>query len=189
MATSVISPPLATPISLEELKRHLRIEDDVQDAYLIDLIKAATAYAEAHIRKVLIDRTIRQYVESVDASGDIFLEPFPVSTIINVTGYDAEGFPHVLEAGTLRLDNHDDPAKLCILDNQVAANYANGLEIDMVAGFGDSADAVPRNIARAILLLCAHGYEHRGVEASFALSSSLPPFVNGLLNQTRRVML
>lgn len=64
-----------------------------------------------------------------------------------------------------------------------------GLEVDFVAGFGESGVEVPDALKHAILTLVAHLYESRaGVDAD-AASRSFPPVIGQMIDSWKRVSL
>jgi uncharacterized phiE125 gp8 family phage protein len=60
------------------------------------------------------------------------------------------------------------------------------MEIDYIAGYGETSLDIPSNMVRAIHLIIAHWYEFRGAGIS-ELQQSLPHGIERLLAPTRRV--
>ena len=58
---------------------------------------------------------------------------------------------------------------------------ANGIEIELTAGFGASAADVPAPIAQALLLLVAHWYERRDPIEIGSAAARVPAAVSNLL--------
>ena len=63
---------------------------------------------------------------------------------------------------------------------------ANCIEIDFVAGHGDTPSDVPQPIRQALLLLIAHWYENREPVEIGATATTIPAGVSELLMPYRR---
>ncbi len=91
-------------------------------------------------------------------------------------------------ADAYRLDRSD-PVSLELSPDWPASAAQNGLEIDLVVGFGDLGVDVPDTLKRAILLLVAHWYEFRGAVPPSQQPVSLPPGFDRLVAAYRGVRL
>ena len=189
MTVTIISPPLTQPVTLNQIKQHLRLDHTSDDDYLTELTGAATAHIEAHIGHCLINRTLRQYVDVLPSERTISVKAWPVSEILSITGYDTDGEPDVLPANAYTLKNLNGIAQVEIGNEASFENFINGLEIDFVSGHGDSSLDVPSNIIRAILVLIAHWYEFRGTLPAGDETALIPQGIDKLLAPVRRVRL
>ncbi len=70
MALTLFTPPTAEPVSLEEAKRHLRVDGNDEDVDILGLITAAREQAERHTRRQLLT-----------ATWDLKLDRFPADVI------------------------------------------------------------------------------------------------------------
>lgn len=189
MALSLISPPLAGPISLSEAKAWLRVEHDEDDAIITSLLAACLAHLEAVAGMHLITQTWRQYADELPPSGMIRLETGPVRNIAGVRWYGEDGNPVGMGPDDILLDQVSNPARLCFLVPVRPAQPVNGIEIDIVAGFGDTGNEVPDNLKRALFLLLAHAYEFRGAIPADHQPASEPHGFRTLVAPYRRVSL
>lgn len=187
MPVSILTPPEALPVSLSGIKQFLRIDQDDDDALLTQLAEAATAQVEAQIKQSLINRTVRQYVDCIPGCGSVLLEGWPVREIVKVTGFDESGSETVISADHFRGEIRLDPATISF-SPRLNADHPNGIEIDFVCGYGESAQDVPSNIIHAINRLLAHWYEHRGA-GNTEVAESFPVGIERLLAPVRRVRL
>ncbi|MEH0055865.1 head-tail connector protein [Brucella abortus] len=64
-----------------------------------------------------------------------------------------------------------------------------GIEVDFIAGFGESGVEVPDTLKQAILTLTAHLYESRAGVNADAVQRSFPPIVNQMVDSWRRISL
>lgn len=177
MTTSLIQPPATTPVSLTQAKTHLRCETSAEDDYILDLISTATVFVEQTISRKLITQTWRQYVEKIGCERTIVLEVRPPQSIVEVTAYDEAGTPTVLNVQDYSLNQYTSPPTVTL---NVTASTAM-IELDVVAGFGDTGADVPGTLLRAILVLVGHWYEFRGAIDVAEQPASIPAGFQSLL--------
>jgi len=189
MPIAITTPPGAQPVTLEQIKQHLRLDTNDEDELLNSYCDAATEFIEAHISKFLIERNVRQFVDGISESKELLLEAEPVSEITLVRGYDVNGNPHDFSSDVYRFFQYESPPRLFFDKSNLNLQTANGIEIDMVAGYGESGTDIPQNIIRALLVLIAHWYEHRGTNAAGETYGTIPEGFDKLLAPVRRVSL
>lgn len=162
MTVLLLVPPALEPVSLEEAKAHLRLAGSDDDDYVSALIVAARLQVETAIRRVLIDQTWRIYRDDWPRDGLVDLPIAPVRSITEVVVYDADGEPTTLGPTAWALDAASVPARLKLLGTgPTPGRPLNGIEIDVVAGFGASGVAVPQPLRLAIMTLVARWFENR----------------------------
>jgi uncharacterized phiE125 gp8 family phage protein len=162
MTVLLITPPAVEPVSLADAKAHLRLETTTEDDYVSALIVAARLHVETAIRRVLVDQTWRVYLDAWPRDGVVDLPVGPVRSIASITVYDADGHPSLLSSVAWRLDSASQPARLALLGTgPTPGRVLNGIEIDLVAGFGPSGISVPQPLKLAIMTLVARWYENR----------------------------
>lgn len=189
MVKALVTPPAGLPVSLEALKRHLRIEAAEEDSYLAGLIATAVETVEGRAGVCLLTQTWRLYLDGLPRAGCISLGVRPVQSIDAVTIYDGDGEPTVLSPQSYQLDRHGVPARLRFSPVPQPGQTMNGIEIDVVCGFGDSGVDVPGQLQRAILVLCAHWFERRGAAGETELAALLPDGFDRLIAPWREVLI
>lgn len=163
MTIAELMPPAVEPITLAEVKAHLRLDTDDEDALLAGLARTARCHLEVETGLCLILRTLRLYLDDWPEGRVIQIARGPVQTIETVTVYDALGAPVALNAAGYVLDGEACPARLVLPARRASERAVNGIEIDFSAGFGESGADVPDTLKRALLLHVAAMYELRGV--------------------------
>ena len=153
--------PAVEPVSLDDAKAQLRITHDSEDDLIAGLIHAARDEVEAGTGLALITQSWRLTRDCWPRGGRIALLRNPVRQVLSVTAYDDSGAASLIDPSSYSVDTDARPARLLLGTSPGALRVMNGLEIDFTAGFGDTADAVPDRLKRAILLLVAHWYEFR----------------------------
>jgi uncharacterized phiE125 gp8 family phage protein len=190
MSVFLVTPPAIEPVTLAEAKAHLRLDGDEDDDYLAAMISAARMQVETGIRRVLIDQTWRIARDDWPPAGRLDLAVAPVRSISSVVAWTAAGEPVTIAASAWTLDADSTPARL-----QLAAapppglRAMNGLEIDLVAGYGPSGIAVPQPLRQAIMILVARWYENREGYAYGVVPSSIAGAFEALIAPYRRMRL
>ncbi len=162
MSAILIDPPAIEPVTLAEAKAHLRLTGTDDDDYVAAMITAARIQVESATRRVLVDQTWRIYRDDWPIDGRIELSVAPVKSVAAVTVYDAEGDPTVLAPTGWILDIASQPARLAFTGAiPHPGRPINGIEIDVVAGYGASGLEVPQPLRLAVMTLVARWYEDR----------------------------
>lgn len=165
--------PSLAPMALAEVKAHLRVGHDDDDATIAAYLAAATAHLDGWtgvLGRCLVEQT---WMQEFDAwSRCLRLPLFPVGSITSVKYYDVDGtlqtvsptgnyslFADALGAYVRFTDAFDAPA-LYDEPASVRVSYKAG---DAVVQSQDEStiDGVPVPIKQAIKLLVGHWYENR----------------------------
>lgn len=179
-------PPLAEPVSLVELKAHLRLETADEDALLTDLIATARFHLEAVTGLALVTQGLRLSLDDWPQCKVIHLRRFPVQSVEAVQVYDAAGLPQSVPLSGMLLDGAARPARLLLAEMPAPGQPINGIEIEFTAGFGMAAE-VPPELRRAILLHAAMMYEFRGATPGSMQPAAMPAGYERLISPwTRR---
>lgn len=166
-------PPLAEPVTLADLKAHMRIDLDDEDALLESLIRVARAHLEAVTGTALMRRGLRLILDDWPEGPVIELLRTPVQSIDAIRVYDIDGTPHEVAADGWLLDATARPARLAVRERLRPGQPINGVEIEFTAGFA-SANEIPPELVRAILLHAAYMYEFRGAVSADMQPAAIP---------------
>jgi uncharacterized phiE125 gp8 family phage protein len=188
MNLALISPPAAEPVTLADMKLHLRVSHSSEDALISGLIKAAREELEQATGLALIAQGWRLYLDCWPGRQTVLIHKAPVIALTAVTVYDAAGAPSSPSLSGFVLDRFSRPARIAIPDSVAdPGKKLNGIEIDFTAGFGVTGVDVPDGLKRAIMLLAAHWYEFRGAETFERESAAWPPSFERFVSRYRRV--
>ena len=174
MTYAVITPPSAEPLTLAEVKAHLRLDYGDEDGLLGGLITTAREHLERVTALCVMTQTLRAYRDDWPASGVIHLDRGPVQAIQSVTVFDADGTPSEVSLEDHLLDGISRPARLWLRDPAAPGRPVNGIEIDFSAGFGDSGADVPDTLKRAMLMHVALMFSYRGAVAGNDQPAAIP---------------
>lgn len=152
-------PPLQAPVSLEQVKEHLKIETNAEDSLLNSLILAATEVIEGYLNRSLITQTWQLTYDQPPFESFIELSRAPIQSIEGVTSYDSSNQALLLEAEKYFLNNE----RLILNDGEAWPSNLrchDGLEVVYVAGYGANPEDVPEAIRQAILYQIGAFYEN-----------------------------
>ena len=188
MALVLTAPPAVEPVTLAEAKAHLRAEDTL----IASLIITSRLHIEAALGLALVTQSWSYFIDAWPRGPQLSLPLRPVQSIGAVKLYAADETVTILPADTYFLDGAATPARL-VRQGSLAwpkpGRTASGIEIAIIAGYGNSAVFVPAPIRQAILLLVAHWHEHREPVAIGQANASVPSTVSDLLLPYRWVRL
>ena len=153
--------PEAEPVTLAEVKTHLKLTHSSEDGLLSGLVRAAREEVERSTGLALIDQTWRLLIDRWPSQGCVFLPKSPLREILAVTAFGTEGEASLINPTDYQVDLLSRPARLHFDKRPEPLRMFNGIEIDFSAGFGEAGTDVPDLLKRAILLLVAHWYEFR----------------------------
>jgi len=189
MTPIALTPPALEPVTLSEAKVFLRLDEAAEDGLLATLISAARLMVEAASGRFLIDQSWRLVLDRWPVAGEIRLPLSPVGAITAARVYDLLGAAQPVAPGSLLLDRAADPPLIRIVGEVPEIGRAYGaIEIDLVAGYGATADAVPALLRQAVLRLAARWFEQRG-DVVGRDAQSLPAEIMALVAPFRRARL
>ncbi|QEL23038.1 hypothetical protein FQV39_11010 [Bosea sp. F3-2] len=186
MTPLALAPPTAEPVTLTEARQFLRLDLNDEDDLLATLITAARLMIEAAAGRCLIEQPWRIVLDRWPGNGEIRLPLSPIARIEAARVYDVLGAPQPVAAAALTLDRSADPPLVRVTGElpEIGRNHG-AIEIDIVAGYGATAAAVPAPLRQAVLILAARWFEERGDVASRD-ARALPSAVAALVAPFRR---
>lgn len=152
------------PLSLEAVKRNLRIDSGDDDQLILDLIADAREYVEDKSGLVLLPRMVTESAAALGAWIDLASWPVRDVTAIRyptrtgMVGLPVTAWQYSVVRRPVRLlpvsYGWGVPPPLAI------AGASLPIEIDVAAGYADRTQ-IPRRATRAMHMLIAHWYENR----------------------------
>lgn len=175
--------PAVEPVTLVELKSHLRVSIDADDDTIADLGIAARKYYERAIRRQLV--TAQYELRMNWWPPDVkFTLPFPPLVSVQSIYYtDTYGNQNLWDPSQYIVDTAREPGNVWLEWNVVWPNirgYQDSVVVDYTAGYGDNT-AQSEEDKLAIKWLTALWYDNR--EAS--LETPLSALPNGLADMIR----
>lgn len=180
-ALLALAGPLAEPLSLAEIKAHLRLDDDSEDGLLAGYLVAAREAVERHLRRTLISRRWQSVLDAWPA-GPVRLPRPPLLAVEAVRVFDAAGAASLVPPSDYRVETRAEPGFLLAASAAGLPRpglFPSGIEIDFVAGYGTDWNAVPSPIRQALLMMVSDLFESRSSAApaiAGTVRSLLDPF-------------
>ena len=169
MALKLLTPATTTPLSLAEVKEHLRVLHSTENS-LIDLYnKAATASVENWLGRSLVKRTYELTLDTFNEDGIVLPMP-PIIAVLSVKYDDADGNEQTLVEGTdYFVDTANEPGWLLKIGSSswpTVMDTANAVRVQYTAGYVDDGMSptfgqIPFELKAAILLTVGTLYANR----------------------------
>ncbi|HEU4662150.1 MAG TPA: head-tail connector protein [Pseudolabrys sp.] len=188
MPSILLTAPAVEPVSLDEAKAFLRIENSDEDDVIAALVAGARIHVETQTRRALITQSWRLSLDTWPLEGRLPVRPGPLRTLDAVRIYDSDNVARTIDTSVFVLDLANSMLAFAPWAMPAPGRAAAGIELDVTVGYGGAAADVPEALRQAIRLLAAHWYEHRGLVASGAVST-LPGNVAALIAPYRMLSL
>lgn len=163
MSYKLVTAATADPVSLAEMKTHLKVDLDTADenAYISALITAATEHCQAVTGRQFVTATYDYYLPEFSDVIEIPLPP--LQSVTSVKYYDSTDEQLTLDSAFYEVITEDNIGKVVLnYGYSYPATYhrTHPVVIRFVAGYG-AATAVPERVKQAIKFLVAQWYDHR----------------------------
>jgi uncharacterized phiE125 gp8 family phage protein len=151
MALVMTSGPGLEPVTVSEAKAHLRLDSAAEDLLIAGLILTSRLHIEAALGLALISQAWTVTFDCWPEGDAVALPLRPVQSIEEVRVREADGGAQVVDPESYALDGQGVPARFIWRGavRPTPRQKAFGIEIDIVAGFGDGAADVPEPIRHA----------------------------------------
>ena len=188
MTPLLIAAPAVEPVTFAEMRAYMRLDESAEDDLAAALIKAARLLVEAASGRQLIEQTWRLILDRWPASRTVLLPVSPLMRVERIRVFDGTGGGSDLSPPFYRAGRFGDPPRLVIASASPEPGLAaEGIWIEVVAGFGPTGSDVPAPLAQAIRVLVARWFENRGDAP--ASDTPLPPDVAAVVAPYRRARL
>lgn len=148
------------PVTISDLREHLRIVHTADDAYLNTLINAAVDYVERAVQRAVSQNSYRHKRADWGSNGRLVLPWSPLVSVTSVQYYDTANTLKTLDSSYYRVASHKDPGWIeWVKGKALPPLYArsDAVLVEYQAGYS----TCPGDLRQALLLLAAHWYEHR----------------------------
>lgn len=165
MALVISTEPTEEPLSIEEVKAHLRVEIEDDDDLILNLITSARQYVEAYLKRALITQTWKYYIEDFPDEDYIELPFPPLSSVTSVVYTDYAGTATTMTVTTdYVVDTYKEPGRVVLAYGQswptTTLTVTSPICITYICGYGTPED-IPRAIRSAMLIFISDLYENR----------------------------
>lgn len=195
---SLVTAPSVEPVTLAEVKEHLRVDTTDEDTLIATLISAAVEHVSGRngfTGRALVQQTWDCYFDAFP-TGEIELPLPPVQSVTSIIYQDADGNSQTLAASVYSVNTTSEPAKVFLKPDQSwpeTAETWDAVKVRFVAGYAptndgsptDFASGVPAAIKAAIFLTVADLYENRAAQQLSSGQFQINQTVRSLLNPYR----
>ena len=185
---TVVSGPATTPVSVDDCKLDLRIEDGfiLDDELINSYIIAASKLASEIVGKKLINETIKLSLSKFSTEMD--LKFLPVYSVEEIQYFDENNDSQTISVSDFYLYNFDQEGCLVAKDTTTLPTTflrRDAVNITFKAGYGETSENIPVTILKAIRLIVAHWYENRSQSIIGFSVAEIPYGVEVLLGTER----
>ena len=197
METTLKTAPTVEPISLDEAKRHLRIDIDEtdHDDYLQDLIVVARHQVEMITWRKLITQTWTAFLQ--DWPGGNYIElpfgklqsvtPEVIDGVSGIKYTDTDGDTYSWVSTEYIVDTNYQKGRITLVDGYTWPNEtlypSNPIEIVFICGYG-LATSIPPQIKQAMKMIMSELFENREISIIGTIQKEMDT-VNNLLSNFR----
>lgn len=173
MSYKLVTPAGSEPLDVDEIKLHLKVDFDDDDALITRRAKGVRKSLESEMRRQFVSASWDLYLD--DFSWMILLEKSPITEVTKICYYDSSDSLQTLSTDVYQVDMVSEPARITLKDGQQwpgIFNRLNAVIVRFVAG-NTNAAAVPEDIKEIILMLTSYYYDNRGEEMTQARIKAL----------------
>lgn len=156
--------PTEEPVTVDELKAHLRIDGDDENDLLAGYITAARNMCELEGRRAFVTQTQQIQLEGWPCGDRIVLPRPPLQSVTSIVYIDSDGNSATMSTADYAVDTHAEPGQLILAYSaswpSATLRPGPAITVTYIAGYGE-ASAVPQIYKQAIQLLAGHYYENR----------------------------
>jgi uncharacterized phiE125 gp8 family phage protein len=187
MIPLIVNGPAIEPVALADAKKWLKIENADDDDVLGALITAARLMVEAQTRRMLITQTWRLIYDCWPNGRLIKIPLAPFQSLAAMRVYDTSGAAQTVSTSLYYVDAAPDAARIIFgAPPPNPGRTEAGIEIDVIVGYGATAESVPEPLRQAIRTLVTDWYENRGDAGPDDPANALPFSVRALVAPYQR---
>ena len=158
--------PQSEPITVAEVKDHLRISNNNEDDLIRSLITSERKLLEENYSIRLLTQTWEYKLDAWPRGVDCIEIPFyPVASISSITYIDSDGNSQTWSASEYDVDVDSRPPRIALDPDYSYPNLETArikpITITLIAGYGSDGSYVPDPILSALRMMVGHRYENR----------------------------
>lgn len=184
------SGPNAEPVTLEEMKEHLRVDWDDEDTYISDLITACRRLAGDWGNRSFVNEKWDEYFDQwPKGTNEMRLQKAPLQSVSSIIYVDTASATQTWASTNYTVVTASEPGRVVLkwAGSWPTNTLRPGLPIRVryTSGYGTSAADVPQETKLLIKSLVAHFYENREPVIRGTIASKIPYHLETLLMQNQ----
>lgn len=186
-APVLVTPPETPVVSLDEAKKHLRVDIDDEDGLITGFVTSAIQYLDGYAGILGRCLMAQEWRQDFDCYERHLRLPLPASSVTSIVVTNTAGASSTIDEAAYELLADARGSYVRFADSYAGPGDVgthNGIAVTFAAG-ADDPELVPQPIHTAILLLVAHWYQNREAASANAITA-LPLGVDALLAPYRR---
>jgi len=170
MALTLVTPPAADPVSVLDIKSHLKIDGALEDPMLLRYLQGALGNLEGRdgwLNRAFISQTWDWTLDGFPCGAALRVDLAPLRSVTFIQYLDTNGVGQVLSPTAYSIDTKSEPGWIAPAYGTTfpsAMPVFNSVTIRFVCGYGDGPSSVPAPIRLALLGMVGDVYEHRVTE-------------------------
>jgi len=185
----IITSAAVEPLTLEEVKLHLKVETDADDNLITSLITAARETAEVFTGRAIASQVLEYILDCFPDSSDvIYLPRPPLEELSSVKYRDYQGVETEWDSQNYVVDSDSMPARITLAYGKYFPDFtpypAASVRIRYTTGYrsgGQDSLKMPEQINQALKLIIGHFYENRESVVVGTVANKVPFSVEALL--------
>lgn len=185
-----LSEPLVPPISLSEVKNHLRLDTSEEDLVVQGLIDSATVFCEDFQRRCFINRTMSLWLQELPMCEQIEIPRPPLVSVEALIIHYTDGTTQTIDSSLYEVHTENEPGTIIMSSNasitipsDKTILQVNPYEIQFTCGYGTSSKDIPANVKQAMLLLIGHWFNNKEDTIPGVMITQIPTGAKSLLEK------
>ena len=162
MRLKLVTAPTSEPVSLDEIKTHVRVDHDSDNADLRAKAISSRRWAERFQGRAYCTQVWDWYLDAFPSVRQIEVPLAPLASVTSITYSDSDDTSQTLSSSDYSVLAYDDSPGSVELNATsswpTTYDKSDAVTIRFVAGYGN-ADDVPETIRQAILLHTRYAYD------------------------------
>jgi len=180
---TIVTDVASEPLTVSEVKDYIRVDDNIDDTVITNMIKSARLWVENYTNRSLLNRTLKYSIDYIDEVEQPLWEGVrvgpdmtmrrrylqlprpPVVSVSSVKYFSDDDTETVFASSKYYVDNAREPARIVLRNGETwptALRVANAIEVTYVSGYGANRTDVPEALIQGIMQTIAFYYENRG---------------------------
>ncbi len=185
MGIVVTVEPTVEPVTNDELRAFLRLDDDFENDTLTRMETAARRTLEAWTNRAFVNTTYEYTLDYWPGGPTLALPMGPVSSVTSVQYFDSAAVEQTWGASNYQVDTTGVQGRIRLANGVswpvLESEKLNAITVTFVAGYGAAASAVPENLRMAISALVGHWFENRIPVITGTIANDLPMHIRHML--------
>jgi len=184
---SVVTEPTEEPLTVAEIKEHLRVSVTTDDDLIGYYITVARQVVEQRTWRTLVTTTYDYYLQDWPSGDVIDLPRPPLASVTSLKYTDSDGTETTWDSSNYHTDAVSTPGRLVLQYGKswptATLQTSNPIVVRFVAGYG-TGSSVPQWAKQTIRFLASHYYENREAVtlAPGVVAVNVPMAVDSILN-------